>query len=108
MYGPSGWTKRLGAKSVASASVASPDARRAPAVQTNGVEGLPVVQKFTYVVALVDESIVSVFECDDEHISFQHTVVTAKNVDEAYAKGLAWVARHIPLHHLVNDYVIPA
>ena len=77
-------------------------------MQTNGVEGLPVVQKFTYVVALVDESVVSVFECDDEHISFQHTVVTAKNVDEAYAKGLAWVARHIPLHQLVNDYVIPA
>jgi hypothetical protein len=80
----------------------------AAAVQTNGAEGLPVVQKFTYVVALVDESLMSVSECDDEHISFQHTVVTAKDVDEAYAKGLAWVARHIPLHHLVNDYVIPA
>jgi hypothetical protein len=77
-------------------------------VQTNGVEGVPVVQKFTYVVALVDESLMSVSERDDEHISFQHTVVTAKNADEAYAKGLAWAARHIPLHHLVNDYVIPA
>ena len=67
-----------------------------------------MVQKFTYVVALVDMSLTPVSELDDEHISFQHTTVTAKNADEACAKGLAWAARHIPLQHLVNDYVIPA
>jgi hypothetical protein len=80
----------------------------APAVQTIDAEGLPVLQKFTYVVALVDVSPTSVSELEGEHISFQHTVVTAKDVDEAYAKGLAWAARQMPLQHFVNDYVIPA
>src|SRR6476659_595643 len=62
---------------------------RAPAVPTNGAEGLPVVQNFTYVVALVDESLMTVSLCDDEHMSIQHPGVNAK--------GLASAARHMPL-----------
>jgi hypothetical protein len=69
-----------------------------------------MTQKFMYIVALVDLSSCGESRPGPEHVSFEHTVITAKDADDAYAQGLAWVTTHLPHadRHVSEDSEIPA
>jgi hypothetical protein len=64
------------------------------------------MKRFAYVVTItapLSENRVAPF-------SFQHTIVSAKNEESAYAAGHQWAAAHLTLYtgeQLGNDYVFP-